>query len=234
MIIGIQSRYCTRSVRDMVSGVFFLSRIFFRTIGLSGRIVDAIAQKSMYITTLESCTLGMLCALLGASGRGIGRILRESFILYSNQAKSKFLELYSGDDHLNAGDGYVYSHELVKTLATIVLKTGVSENIAIVTSGILTTSFDTTYNKGRAGDLYIGIGIRANGDIACVESEKFDLNLTDHLWKNLLIAVYVAMVYLEFFISHCEDIIKQKDMQAHRQSMRVMLWKKKLIREKQS
>lgn len=58
--------------------------------GLNEEVVKMLAEKHMTISTAESCTGGLLAALL-TNISGASDVLNESIVTYSNSAKMKYL-----------------------------------------------------------------------------------------------------------------------------------------------
>lgn len=57
---------------------------------LEGRLVKLLLEKDLLITCAESCTGGMIASLL-VNVPGISKILMESYVTYSNEAKHRLL-----------------------------------------------------------------------------------------------------------------------------------------------
>lgn len=57
---------------------------------LEGRLVKLLLEKDLQITCAESCTGGMIASLL-VNVPGISKILMESYVTYSNEAKHRLL-----------------------------------------------------------------------------------------------------------------------------------------------
>ena len=81
------------------------------------KITKALIQKNVTITTMESCTAGMVASLL-TDTEGSSAVLKGAFITYSNEAKikqgvpSEIIEKYG-----------VYSEETAKAMAVACRKT---------------------------------------------------------------------------------------------------------------
>lgn len=54
------------------------------------RVIELLAQKKMTVTTVESCTGGMIAATL-INVPGASEVLNEGYITYSNQAKERLV-----------------------------------------------------------------------------------------------------------------------------------------------
>lgn len=116
-------------------------------------LVSALAERQLHLTTVESCTGGVLAGLI-TSVPGASDVLMDSFVTYSNEAK---VELGVPKDII---DTYtVYSSQTAVAMARTGLKRSVRANIGVGVTGSLTRVDPANSEASTPGEVYLGVAI---------------------------------------------------------------------------
>ena len=92
-------------------------------------VIDYLAEKQFVLTTAESCTAGLVCAMI-ADISGCGSVLQGGYVVYSEEAKQQCLGV-------NAATIQRYglsSEEVAREMATGALRNGTA-NLALAITG---------------------------------------------------------------------------------------------------
>ena len=150
-------------------------------------LTNALIEKNITITTMESCTAGLIASLI-TDTEGSSAILRGAYITYSNQAKiqagvpSEIIEKHG-----------VYSRETAVAMATACRK-AFGADIGIGVTGSM-GNIDPANGDSVPGEIYFAIDFR--GDIKqhhikiLPQESRFDYKLAvaDEVVKELLILI---------------------------------------------
>ncbi len=113
------------------------------------KITKTLIQKGLTITTMESCTAGMVASLL-TDTEGSSAILKGAFITYSNEAK-----ILQGVDAEIINKYGVYSKETALAMAAA-CKKAYSADIAIGVTGTMGNT-DPNNSDSVPGEVYTAI-----------------------------------------------------------------------------
>jgi nicotinamide-nucleotide amidase len=150
-------------------------------------LTNALIEKNITITTMESCTAGLIASLI-TDTEGSSAILRGAYITYSNQAKiqagvpSEIIEKHG-----------VYSAETAAAMATACRK-AFDADIGIGVTGSM-GNIDPANGDSVPGEIYVAIDFK--GDIKqhhikiLPQESRFDYKLAvaDEVVKELLILI---------------------------------------------
>lgn len=150
-------------------------------------LTNALIEKNITITTMESCTAGLIASLI-TDTEGSSAILRGAYITYSNQAKiqagvpSEIIEKHG-----------VYSRETAVAMATACRK-AFDADIGIGVTGSM-GNIDPANGDSVPGEIYFAID--SKGDIKqhhikiLPQESRFDYKLAvaDEVVKELLILI---------------------------------------------
>ena len=115
-------------------------------------ITKALIEKNISITTMESCTAGLIASLI-TDTEGSSAILKGAYITYSNQAKikagvpSEIIEKYG-----------VYSQETADAMATA-CRNAVDADIGIGVTGSM-GNLDPANSDSVPGEIFIAIDFK--------------------------------------------------------------------------
>ena len=109
-------------------------------------------KKKIYITTVESCTGGMIASSI-VSISGSSKIYKSSLITYSNQSKASFLNIPIELINENGAVSEVVAYEMAKNILSIM-----DANISIAVTGIAGPSGGSIDKP--VGLVWIGIGTK--------------------------------------------------------------------------
>ncbi len=116
---------------------------------LEGNVVKLLKEKNLTVSFAESCTCGLLVSKIG-SVSGASEVLKESYITYSNEAKSKILGIRK-----DVLDKYTeYSSEVAKAMAEGLHKIS-NADICVSVTGIAGPGGGT--EEKPVGTVYIGL-----------------------------------------------------------------------------
>lgn len=113
------------------------------------KITKTLIQKSVTITTMESCTAGMVASLL-TDTEGSSAILKGAFITYSNEAKIK----QGVAEEIIEKNG-VYSEETARAMATA-CRAAYSADFGIGVTGTMGNT-DPANSDSVPGEVYAAI-----------------------------------------------------------------------------
>ena len=150
-------------------------------------LTNALIEKNITITTMESCTAGLIASLI-TDTEGSSAILRGAYITYSNQAKIK-----AGVPSEIIEKHGVYSAETATAMATTCRK-AFDVDIGIGVTGSM-GNIDPANGDSVPGEIYFAIDFR--GDIKqhhikiLPQESRFDYKLAvaDEVVKELLILI---------------------------------------------
>ena len=155
-------------------------------ISVEENLVQALAEMGLTISTAESCTGGMVAStIVGVSGAS--HVYNEGFITYSNEAKTKYLNV-SEEILENCG---AVSEEVVKQMALGCRKV-TSSDVAIATSGIAGPGGGTV--EKPVGLVFVACAYK---DMVSVNQYKFEGDRTQIRYQATNEAIAMAMDMIE-------------------------------------
>lgn len=113
------------------------------------KITQLLIAKNMEITTMESCTSGLIATLL-TNVENSSRILKGAFVTYSNQAK-----IMQGVNENVIKENGVYSFETALSMAKACMQ-AYDADIGIGITGVF-GNIDPNNKEGRVGTVFIAI-----------------------------------------------------------------------------
>lgn len=150
------------------------------------KLVSLLKQKSLTITTAESCTGGMISSEI-TKIPGVSQHFNASFVTYSNEAKMKYLSV---SKHSLSAHGAV-SEEVVLEMAEGALQAG-DADFSIAISGIAGPTGGTEVKP--VGTVFIGFATQK-------KKKAFNLHFKGSREgirkKSVLWAIKEAVVWLE-------------------------------------
>lgn len=163
------------------------------------RIVRHLIEKNISISTMESCTSGLIASYL-TDTEGASAILKGAFITYSNEAKIR--QGVPAEVIARCG---VYSMEVAREMAQA-CRRAYGADIGIGVTGT-TGNLDPENADSVAGEVYYAV---VWGERSCVRKRNLDLTgLTRHESK-IAIACEVAEALGEVLSPHCGTISIEK------------------------
>ena len=139
------------------------------------------AKKGIFITTAESCTGGLIASSI-VSISGSSNIFKSSFITYSNQMKTKLLNIDSEIIEINGAVSEIVATKMAKNILDVL-----EADISIAVTGIAGPGGGSK-NK-PVGLVWIAIG---NKDLTITEKFLFIGNRLDVRQKTTLEALKLA------------------------------------------
>ena len=113
------------------------------------KITKTLIEKKKYITTMESCTSGLIASLI-TDTEGSSAIMKGAFVTYSNEAK-----IMQGVPETVIAEHGVYSCETAAEMAKAA-KTAYGADIAIGVTGTM-GNIDPANNDSTPGEIYYAI-----------------------------------------------------------------------------
>ena len=132
-------------------------------ISMVEKLVQALAEMGLTVSTAESCTGGMVASTI-IDVPGASDVYNEGFITYSNDAKMKYLNV--AEETLEVYGAV--SEETVREMA-LGCRRATGSNVAVVTSGVAGPGGGTV--EKPVGLVYIGCAYK---DIVEVKNYKFE------------------------------------------------------------
>jgi len=139
------------------------------------------AKKGIFITTAESCTGGLIASSI-VSISGSSNIFKSSFITYSNQMKTKLLNIDSEIIEINGAVSEIVATKMAKNILDVL-----EADISIAVTGIAGPGGGSK-NK-PVGLVWIAIG---NKNLTITEKFLFSGNRLDIRQKTTLEALKLA------------------------------------------
>ncbi|MDA9165378.1 CinA family protein [Alphaproteobacteria bacterium] len=139
------------------------------------------AKKGIFITTAESCTGGLIASSI-VSISGSSNIFKSSFITYSNQMKTKLLNIDSEIIKINGAVSEIVATKMAKNILDVL-----EADISIAVTGIAGPGGGSK-NK-PVGLVWIAIG---NKNLTITEKFLFSGNRLDIRQKTTLEALKLA------------------------------------------
>jgi len=139
------------------------------------------AKKGIFITTAESCTGGLIASSI-VSISGSSNIFKSSFITYSNQMKTKLLNIDSEIIEINGAVSEIVATKMAKNILNVL-----EADISIAVTGIAGPGGGSK-NK-PVGLVWIAIG---NKNLTITEKFLFSGNRLDVRQKTTLEALKLA------------------------------------------
>ena len=139
------------------------------------------AKKGIFITTAESCTGGLIASSI-VSISGSSNIFKSSFIAYSNQMKTKLLNIDSEIIEINGAVSEIVATKMAKNILDVL-----EADISIAVTGIAGPGGGSK-NK-PVGLVWIAIG---NKNLTITEKFLFSGNRLDVRQKTTLEALKLA------------------------------------------
>jgi PncC family amidohydrolase len=139
------------------------------------------AKKGIFITTAESCTGGLIASSI-VSISGSSNIFKSSFITYSNQMKTKLLNIDSEIIEINGAVSEIVATKMAKNILDVL-----EADISIAVTGIAGPGGGSK-NK-PVGLVWIAIG---NKNLTITEKFLFSGNRLDVRQKTTLEALKLA------------------------------------------
>lgn len=149
------------------------------------RITNALIEKKKYITTMESCTSGLIASLI-TDTEGSSAIMKGAFVTYSNEAKIR-----QGVPEAVIAEHGVYSCETAAAMAGAAME-AYSADIAIGVTGTM-GNVDPANSDSTPGEVYYAI---AYGSDIFVTADKLMSKGTRAEYK-LVVANLIADKLLE-------------------------------------
>jgi nicotinamide-nucleotide amidase len=119
-------------------------------LGQSEKLVQHLADRSLYVTSVESCSGGALAHFI-TSISGSSEVLMDSFVTYSNQAKIALgVPVEVIEEHT------VYSSQTAIAMARAGLRKSVHADIGIGITGSL-SRVDPNNANSIPGEVYMGL-----------------------------------------------------------------------------
>jgi len=125
-----------------------------KTKSLEEQVVALLTEKGLSITTVESCTAGLIGATL-VNVPGVSKVFSEGYIAYSNSAKIKLVNVKKETLEKHGAVSGEVALEMVKGAAT-----KSKADVAISATGIAGPDGGTLDKP--VGLLYIGLSIHGN------------------------------------------------------------------------
>ena len=139
------------------------------------------AKKGIFITTAESCTGGLIASSI-VSISGSSNIFKSSFITYSNQMKTKLLNIDSEIIEINGAVSEIVATKMAKNILNVL-----EADISIAVTGIAGPGGGS--KDKPVGLVWIAIG---NQDLTITEKFLFSGNRLDVRQKTTLEALKLA------------------------------------------
>lgn len=145
-------------------------------IGVAG-LVKWLHEHGLYITTVESCTGGLLAGLI-TSVEGSSEVMKDSFVTYSNEAK-----IALGVPEEIITEHSVYSTVTAVAMARAGLARSVRADIAVGITGSLSRVDPANSAASIPGEVYIGMIVGA-----AETSQKINVTEPHRYLAKLIIA----------------------------------------------
>jgi PncC family amidohydrolase len=116
----------------------------------SKKVIEALRQKQIYITAVESCTGGGLMHFLTATP-GASDVITDGFVTYCDDSKIKL-----GVPAEVIQRTTVYSSETAESMARAGIKAAIKADIGIGITGVLSKS-DPKYPNASVGEVHVAI-----------------------------------------------------------------------------
>ena len=126
---------------------------------MKNKLINLLIEKKLHISTAESCTGGLLSAML-TDVPGASAVIDECIVTYSNEAKMR--ELYVKEETL-AGYGAVSVENAMEMCKGICRHTGAEVGIGI--TGIAGPGGGTPQKP--VGTVCIGVCVNGNAEVEC-------------------------------------------------------------------
>ena len=139
------------------------------------------AKKGIFITTAESCTGGLIASSI-VSISGSSNIFKSSFITYSNQMKTKLLNIDSEIIEINGAVSEIVATKMAKNILDVL-----EADISIAVTGIAGPGGGS--KDKPVGLVWIAIG---NKNLTITEKFLFSGNRLDVRQKTTLAALKLA------------------------------------------
>jgi PncC family amidohydrolase len=139
------------------------------------------AKKGIFITTAESCTGGLIASSI-VSISGSSNIFKSSFITYSNQMKTKLLNIDSEIIEINGAVSEIVATKMAKNILDVL-----EADISIAVTGIAGPGGGS--KDKPVGLVWIAIG---NKNLTITEKFLFSGNRLDIRQKTTLEALKLA------------------------------------------
>lgn len=139
------------------------------------------AKKGIFITTAESCTGGLIASSI-VSISGSSNIFKSSFITYSNQMKTKLLNITSEIIEINGAVSEIVATKMAKNILDVL-----EADISIAVTGIAGPGGGS--KDKPVGLVWIAIG---NKNLTITEKFLFSGNRLDVRQKTTLEALKLA------------------------------------------
>ena len=139
------------------------------------------AKKGIFITTAESCTGGLIASSIVSIG-GSSNIFKSSFITYSNQMKTKLLNIDSKIIEINGAVSEIVATKMAKNILDVL-----EADISIAVTGIAGPGGGS--KDKPVGLVWIAIG---NKNLTITEKFLFSGNRLDVRQKTTLEALKLA------------------------------------------
>ncbi|MCH1558589.1 CinA family protein [Alphaproteobacteria bacterium] len=139
------------------------------------------AKKGIFITTAESCTGGLIASSI-VSISGSSNIFKSSFITYSNQMKTKLLNIDSEIIEINGAVSEIVATKMAKNILDVL-----EADISIAVTGIAGPGGGS--KDKPVGLVWIAIG---NKNLTITEKFLFSGNRLDVRQKTTLEALKLA------------------------------------------
>jgi PncC family amidohydrolase len=139
------------------------------------------AKKGIFITTAESCTGGLIASSI-VSISGSSNIFKSSFIAYSNQMKTKLLNIDSEIIEINGAVSEIVATKMAKNILDVL-----EADISIAVTGIAGPGGGS--KDKPVGLVWIAIG---NKNLTITEKFLFSGNRLDVRQKTTLEALKLA------------------------------------------
>ena len=139
------------------------------------------AKKGIFITTAESCTGGLIASSI-VSISGSSNIFKSSFITYSNQMKTKLLNIDSEIIEINGAVSEIVATKMAKNILDVL-----EADISIAVTGIAGPGGGS--KDKPVGLVWIAIG---NKNLTVTEKFLFSGNRLDIRQKTTLEALKLA------------------------------------------
>ncbi len=115
-------------------------------------LFDLLQKNELYVTTVESCTGGMVSSSI-VSISGSSKIFKSSLVTYSNESKSKQLQISLDVINKNGAVSKRVAYLMAKNVLTIM-----NADVSISVTGIAGPSGGTILKP--LGTVWIGIGLK--------------------------------------------------------------------------
>ena len=144
-------------------------------------LYDNCAKKDIFITTAESCTGGLIASSI-VSISGSSNIFKSSFITYSNQMKTKLLNIDSEIIEINGAVSEIVATKMAENILDVL-----EADISIAVTGIAGPGGGS--KDKPVGLVWIAIG---NKNLTITEKFLFSGNRLDVRQKTTLEALKLA------------------------------------------